>query len=527
MPEYTVIESRDFNRRAQISTDTGEVSGIGVPWDEDAEIWEGYYETFERGSVDDDGALLLFGHDRSQIIGKVIDASDANEGRSITAKLFDTPKADEARTLAREGVLKFSVGFLPIEQYTRKDGAIVRTKVKAKEYSLVPFPAYDSAKVTKVRSSTDEQTIQKEEIMTETITRADLEEIRTSIDTIEREISMLPKHTDAPKLDTRSAGEILKAIVSGDTATIDEYETMKRAWADTNVTTADTVIKDGWVGNLTRIFDASSGALSSVFSTGTLPATGNSIEYAELNASTIAVAAQSAEGADITWGKLGITTKTAAVATYAGGTTLSRQAIERSTIGVLNTSLDALAMAAGARKKAILKASYATLCAARAAIANDAGVIALGGAVLLKNSTGTAAAWEEALIDAAVRFEALALPMDALIVTGAVFKKLRDLTVSGERVFQTGPGNASGTLNLPGLKGNLAGLPVLLDSGRAITAIGAEFVNGRALRQYDSAMVNLSDENIVNLSKSFAVYKYGAIAAEIPAAVIPVKFLAE
>lgn len=105
-----------------------------------------------------------------------------------------------------------------------------------------------------------------------------------------------------------------------------------------------------------------------------------------------------------------------------------------------------------------------------------------------------------------------------------MFKKLRSLTVAGERVFQTYKDNASGTLNLPGLTGQLAGLPVRLDSGQA--GDKAVFTNARALRQYDSGVVSLTDENIVNLSKEFAVYRYGAVAAEIPAGVVPVKLAA-
>jgi hypothetical protein len=289
--------------------------------------------------------------------------------------------------------------------------------------------------------------------------------------------------------------------------------------AYTGGTSADAVVKPGWVGDLTRIFDASSGVLADVFSTGTLPASGNSIEFAELSANTIGVAAV-AEGADIGFGKVTITTRTAPVVTYAGGTELTRQSIERATVGVLNTSLEALATAAGARKKAVLRDAFNTLVTAREAIASNGGVVVLGATL----AAATAGNWEDTLIDAALKFETVDLAPEALIVSGTVFKKLRSLTVAGERVFRTGPENASGVLNLPGLSGDFAGIPVRLDSGA--TGDKAAFVNARALRQYDSALVSLSDENIVNLSKSFAVYRYGAVAAEIPAGVVPVKLAA-
>ena len=35
--------------------------------------------------------------------------------------------------------------------------------------------------------------------------------------------------------------------------------------------------------------------------------------------------------------------------------------------------------------------------------------------------------------------------------------------------------------------------------------------------------MSLQDENVLNLSKDFSVYRYGAVADEIPAGVVPVK----
>ena len=514
------LETRQFDFECRAASDKREITGIAVPWDKVADLGGGYAEMFTRGAVQDsDDALFFYLH--GEPIGRVVRAKDTETGWEITAKVSDTQRGNDALTLARDGVLrKLSVGFNPIEAED-VDGVTVRTKVRVREVSLVPFPAYSDAVVLSVRQASSQvreaEPNTKESEMSDFASAADLTEVRSRIDEMERTVSTISTPPAAPApVDTRSAGEVLKAIVSGDQATIDGYSTMlERAY--TGGTTADAIVKDGWVGDLTRIFDASSGALASVFSTGTLPSTGNNIEYAELLTNTIGVALQAAEGDDIGFGKVSITTKTAPVKTYAGGTQLTRQEIERSTIGVLNTSLEALATAAGARKKAVLRTAYEALVVARKAVPGDAGVVVLGSTLALS----TADKWEDALVDAAVKFEALSMPLEVLVVSTAVFKKLRSLTVAGERVFQTGPGNASGTLNLPGLTGNLAGLPVLLDSGQAGNE--AVFANGRAIRQYDSGLVKLSDENIVNLSKSFAVYKYGAVAAEIPAAVVPVK----
>ncbi|MGF6821178.1 HK97 family phage prohead protease [Microbacterium sp. ZKA21] len=520
------LETRAFTVRAAEDPVERTFTGLAVPWDTPVDIAGLYRESFERGSVSlpASGRVLVYWR-HSEPIGVVTAERDTDGGWEITGKLSDTERGREAHTLLRDGVIdELSIGFLPIEH--REDdetGDITRTRVEAREVSLVPFGAYGrDALITDVRSADTSITITERATMPETDnTAAEITEIRAAIDEIDRKVSTLNvREDDAPSADTRSAGEILKAIASGDESTIRAYEALYEERAYTGGTSADAIVKPEGIVNLVRIFDASSGVLADTFSTGTLPASGNSIEFAEIASNSIDVTEQAAEGDDITFGKVGITSRTAPVKTYAGGTELTRQSIERSSVSVLNTSLEALATAAGARKKAVLRTAFNSLVTARRAIAADAGVVTLGATL----AAGTAGNWEDALIDAALKFEVENLTPEALIVSGTVFKKLRSLTVAGERVFRVGEKNNSGTLDLPGLAGDFAGIPVRLDSGQ--TGDSAVFVNGRAIRAYDSALVSLTDENIVNLSKAFAVYRYGAVAAEIPAAVVPVKLAA-
>lgn len=357
---------------------------------------------------------------------------------------------------------------------------------------------------------------------------SDVVEIRELSEKLERQLALIPTREDtAPAGDTRSPGQFVLDLVRGDSEAAACYnrameyrfsEEQHRAYA--GGTTADAPVKDGWVGDLTRIFDGSSGVLARVYGTGTLPQMGMNIEYAELLANTVAVNAQAAEGDALTLGKVTLKMSTAPVATYGGYVQLSRQQIDRSTLPVLNRSLEAITVAAGAQKKAALRTAHAALITARKAIAENAGQIVLG-ATLANSVAGN---WEDALIDAAIRYDAENVAPEALIVSATVFKKLRSLTVDGERVFQIANDNASGTLNLPGLTGDLAGIPVYLDAGQ--TGSEATFVNSRAIRQYDSALVQLQDENIINLSKDFSAYRYGAVAAEVPQFLIPVKLAA-
>lgn len=527
-----MLERREFLVR-KVDAETRTFTGLAVPYDTDTKIGAFYTERVAKGAVrDSDGALLLWRHDEP--IGKLTAARDTKAGWEIDARISETARGDEAYVLLRDGVVdRLSIGFEPIEHEEHRDPetdhlTITRTNIRVREVSLVPFPAYSDAAVSAVRSASVSvrEAVNKEGVPSmdeDTITAADLTEVRESIEDLTRRFDTFTPTPPAPVADTRSAGEYIKALAAGDAETVRAYEAMvQQERAYTGSTTADlgATLKPGWVGDLTRIFDASTGVLADTFSTGKLPDSGMTIEYAELASNTITVEEQAAEGDDIAFGKVQLTTKTAPVKTYAGGTQLTRQEIERATIGVLNTSLDALAMAAGVRKKIVLRAAYNTLVTARKAVAANAGVVVLGATL----AASTAGHWEDALIDAAIKYEALNLPLENLLVSGSVFKKLRSLTVSGERVMQVAKDNSSGTLNLRGLTGDLAGLPVKLDSGQA--GDEAVFTNSRALRQYETGLVHLSDENIVNLSKAFAVYKYGAIAAEIPAGVVPVKLSA-
>lgn len=537
----SVDQTRTFQTRAEASTEKREISGIGVPLEDRVQIWRGMYEEFAQDCEFEgiDRAKLRVDH--GALAGIVVDHARGKGKLQITARASKVPAGDDALILAADGALdSFSIGFrsLDYEQLENEDGSVTirHTRVLVREFSLTATPYYPNATVTEIRSITDRQ---KENTMGATATTTEdtaLDELRSDMtarfDQIEeshRSILARVERGDDPivKADTRSIGEFVRALAAGDKETIEQYnramehmfdEAQHRAY--TGGTTADAPVKDGWVGDLTRIFDSSSGVLSDIFSTGTLPDKGMNIEYAELLANTVQVQEQAAEGDDLAFGKVTLATKTAPVKTYGGYTQLTRQAIQRSTLPLLNRSLEALAVAAGARKKAVLRAAFAALVADRTAIAGNGGVVVLGATL----AASTAGHWEDSLIDAALKYDAEDANIEALVVSATVFKKLRSLTVAGERVFTVFEKNHSGHLDLPGLTGNLASIPVYLDAGQA--GDSAVYVNGRAIRQYDSALVSLQDENIINLSKDFSVYRYGAVAAEIPQLVVPVKLAA-
>lgn len=533
-------QQRQFEIRS-LDADTGVVEGIAVPWGERANLgW--FTEEFERGAVQDsDSAQLWYRH--ADPIGLLTDTKDEDAGWWIRAKISSTTLGEDVKTLARDGVIKhFSVGFESIEYSIREDvnedgrAHIVQRQVRVREVSLVPLPAYEGAAVQNVRQGGYSQ---KGNPMPETQTPAapapavqtadlpqEVAHVRAGLDELERRFAGFEPiiHREEAVVDRRSAGEILKAIaVRQDAETIEFYNMMQRAFesGDGGVL-ADTVVKAGWVGDLTRLINQAAPLLD-FFSRGTLPDTGMSIEYAQLKTNTVKVEKQAAEGDNLAYGKVAIETKTAPVGTYGGWTELSRQTIERASVGVLNTTLDAQALAVGKAMNAAFRAVFNAAHAAQVTADNTVSVPATG---------ADYHDWIDAIVDAAVKFDALGLPMDGFLVNPVLFKALGRIEASdGRPILLTANSGGSGvnnvgTLNPVALKGNLAGLEITMDAGWTGATPAGAFANARAIRSYVSPFVRLQDENIVNLSKQFSVYNYAAFANEIPAALVPVEFAA-
>lgn len=516
--------TRQMQVRA-VSSDAREFDGIAVPWDTPTEIhdWDGdYIETFARGAVQDsDNALVVYRHDEP--VGRLTRATDADAGWEISGHLSETAAANDAYTLLRDGVVaSLSVGFVPIEDVRTvdTDGVlhITRTKVKVNEVSLVPFPAYPAATVTAVRSASTAPPAPTQEItMTETLTRADLTPIEQHLEEVSRTLALV-RTNQAPLPQSsrfRTAGHILKAIVAGDEEAIREYNsTLERAW--TGAVVADSTLQDIWVGDLTRLVNEAA-VLASLFASGSLPESGMTLEYGVLDANTIDVDEQDAEGDNLTFGKISTKAQNAAVHTYGGYTSLSRKAIERGNVNLLNHSLNALALAAGRRRNTVWRAVYAAAVAAQLAAGNKV--------VVADGDEWTA--WLDGVIDAAEKYTDLGLGIDALVTDKTIFKRMAKMTGADGRPIMTVTGsglNVVGSLNVKAIEGDFASIPVRLNPKQVLP--GASFVNKLAIREYTSPIAQLQDENIVNLTKDFSVYFYGAHAVEIPAAIIPVEITA-
>ena len=472
-----------------------EVSGMAVPYGVATGV-EGYTELVEPGAVQDrDGIKLFWRH--QEPIGLITKAEHTDAGWNITAKISQTPRGDEVYTLLRDGVIdKFSIGFQPVKEFTDEDGTVHRTEILVREVSLVPFPAYEDAAVEQVRSAPNHK---EDPAMGATTTDADLTEVREAIDDISRELALVKSNTTPPEPagdQFRSFGHYVKAVASGDEAALRAY---------TGATTGDAILKDAWIGNLTRILGGRQ-PVKNAFTTGALPSTGLKVEYAKLKSDTTQVTKQASEGTDLAYGKVAIETATADVETYGGYSELSRQVIERSDVGILDTTFTALAVkyatAIETKVRTVLNAAFD---------ASGAGALQ---SVTLPSTGDDDIKWISALIDVAQKFDDNERTLAGLFVSKPVFLTLAAIA-GKDRFMQVAGGpagqNAAGTINVPQLGGSLANIPVRILPG---------WTTGNKVLAYDplaiktlespGAPLRLQDENTVNLSKSFSVYGYAS-----------------
>lgn len=510
-------------------TDAHTLNAIGVPYDVEINLWEGWREKFAPGAIDDDGAILRYGH--AEPIGRITKSAETERGREITARLSHTPRGEEVATLIADGVLtRMSIGFDGIEHTIteRDDGTtlITWTKVRAREYSVVEFPAYDDAEITNFRHQTAPIPMEGNTTV-DTIEDANIGELRDNVADMQTAILEMRqtlaeglKREEAHPVDQRSAAQFLRDLVAGDATTRETANDLrKRAFEGTTINADPLADVPVFVRDLVRLID-NANPLKNLFATDGLPSTGMKIEYAELEANTIQVAQQKAEGDKLVTGKLSIATKSTDIMTYGGYTELSRQTIERSPLNITQRHINGMGLAAGAAAADAFATFYADTVKTRAASALSSG------------KTVTALKWQDInsiVVDAAAAYTDLAMPMHGLIVDKETFKGLTSLTDSNDRplfIVEGSGVNAIGTANPESLAANLAGvklIPNFRQKTPPAPGIVGAFYNSDALRTYQSPVATLQDGDITALTNLFSVYFYAAFAAEIPAALVPLK----
>ncbi len=503
------IETREFEVRADLEERT--ITGLAVPYGQDANIGGAYMERFVPGAITDvTDVKLFYGHEEP--IGKVLTGRDTEEGYEITAKVSDTARGNEVMTLMRDGVLnKFSVGFVPLE--SERDGSTVtRTKVSLKEVSVVPFPAFAGANITEVR---EDGGIPAETSEPQPEQDNSMENIELDVRAVQDEVAELRRVVEAGQTvatpapmgsEFRSQAEFAKALVAGDNKAVE--------FARAASTSADAAVVAPWFGYINTLI-ANNRPTVSAFSKAALPASGLTVEYAKIDSNTLSVTQQvdglgaPAENATLAFGNLTFETVSATVKTYGGYTTFSRQYVERSQVNTLDQVFQGLALAyAGATNTALVTAI---------------GALDFTGKIFDADG-GTASSLAEGIANgAAYIFTNTGLRPEFILTGTDGYVKLAKVAAGDGRpvLLTDGAGvNNIGTADIAGLRGSVFGLPIIVDP-----AIGTGVVymaNSNAVLTMESAgaPVRLTDGDITTLTDSVSVYGYMAIATPREGAIV-------
>jgi len=502
----TELEVRSFEVR--LEPNTREVVGIAVPYNQVADIGS-YQEKFAPGAIRSVEDVKLFWQ-HSEPIGKILEGRDTEAGFEIRAMISDTPRGQEAYTLLQDGVInKFSVGFMPLEQ-TRDGSLVTRTLVDLKEVSLVSFPAFTGASVSEVRQ--EEITVAevvadsirtKETNMSENM-ELDVRAVQDEVAEIRRELELVK--TPAISVSTegkfRSQGEYAKALVSGDSDAVDLFRA---------ATSADVALRPAFVGFVNSLINSGRPTLSA-FSMSALPATGLSVEYAKINTNTVAIGKQTTENTAVSTGDISLSTVSVSVNTYGGYVKLSKQAVERSTVNYLDVAFQAMSLAYAKKMNTDFVAAIAALT--------------FSGSKIVDASALTATAVAGALADAsAYIYTNTGLSPEFIVAGVTAYKRLVSIVDSTGRpvVLQDGAGvNNIGSANIPGLRGSIFGLPIIVDP--AISDKVSYVANSLALTTYESAgnPARLSTTDATTLSDFYSVYGYAAIAVPFEGAIVKI-----
>lgn len=132
------------------------LAGVAIEYGVDAVVSDGQTVRFMPGSLPLEGKkpkMYLY-HDSTQPIGVVTAREEVGNFVMFEAKISETTLGNESLQLAMDGVLdSLSVGAVPVEFSFDEAGTMIVTKAEWQELSLLPYGAFEAAKVERVDAS--------------------------------------------------------------------------------------------------------------------------------------------------------------------------------------------------------------------------------------------------------------------------------------------------------------------------------------------------------------------------------------
>ena len=482
--------------------DGGDIIGTGygmaVPYGVEIE-YDGMRESFAPGAFDTAavvGKPLAYRH--NEPIGVITAASNEPDGLYIDFDVVNTSLGRDAATLMRTGSSRgLSVGFAPLEsKRTQGKNAIVYTKAALAEVSLTHQPAYSTAGVGSIRE--DHMSVETVEDAAPAVV-ADIQ-AREAIDELRREVASVahvaePVH---PLAQFRSYGEYSKAVLEGfaSRALVDQV-------TDNNLG----VMPPIWLQQVRGIIDLGRPVITGVGGPQSAGATGLDINWPYWDGTlTDIVEAQANEKDEVNSVRIDIEKGAASLGTYAAGSDISYQLLQRSQPSYLDAH------------NRIMAASYSTVTDRK--FTNDLWQLGSGTETYDLSGDTTGAGFRATVFEASMKCED-ATGMAATIVYASTALMT---AIGGWESFYPAPygvQNVSGVATASTLQVNVSGLRVVrakwLDGAATRHAI---VTNGEAARWIEDGPRLANAENVGQLGRDIAIYGYGVTAAYLPAGIV-------
>jgi HK97 family phage prohead protease len=484
--------------------DGGDIIGTGygmaVPYGVEIE-YDGMRESFAPGAFDTAavvGKPLAYRH--NEPIGVITAASNEPDGLYIDFDVVNTSLGRDAATLMRTGSSRgLSVAFAPLEsKRTQGKNAIVYTKAALAEVSLTHQPAYSTAGVGSIREDGETMSVETVEDAAPAVV-ADIS-AREAIDELRREVRSIvhvaePVH---PLAQFRSFGEYSKAVLEG-------FDS--RALVDQVTDNNPGVLPPVWLMQVRGIIDLGRPVITGVGGPQSAGTSGLDINwpYFDGNLTTI-VEAQANEKDEVNSVRIDIKKGTASLATYAAGSDISYQLLQRS----MPSYLDA--------HNRIMAASYSTVTDRK--FTDDMWQLGSGTETYDLSADTTGATFRATVFEASMKCEdATGVPATIVYASTALMT-----AIGGWESFYPAPygvQNVSGVATASTLQVNVSGLRVVrakwLDGAATRHAI---VTNGEAARWIEDGPRLAQAENVSQIGRDIAIYGYGVTAAYLPAGIV-------
>jgi HK97 family phage prohead protease len=502
--ESTVV----FQEREDSQGDiVGSGHGMAVPYGTETMIG-GVRESFAPNSFDLENVIgkpLAYRH--GEPVGIITGAENRDDGLYIDFDIVDTTLGRDAAVLARTNTIKgLSVGFNPVKSIMSKArDAIQHTAANLLEVSLTPYPAYSTAGVSSIREEEKGETM-SETMDTEAVVSVDTE-AREAVKSLREEVGTIHAHVftsenpEHPLAKFRSFGEYSKAVYAG--------EVESRALADQVTANNPGVMPPNWSLQVRGIIDLGRRVITGVGGPESAGTSGMDFNWPYFDGVlTDIVEAQASEKGEVNSVRIDLEKGTATLATYAAGSDISYQLLERSSPSYLDAH------------NRVMLASYATVTDRK--FTSDLWNDGTGTEDYVFASDTTGADFREAVFSSSVKVEdATGVPASAVFVSTAVFKAIGGWSTFFPESY--GVQNVSGVATASNLRVNVSGLPVIrakwLDTNAAYNAI---VTNGEAARWIEDGPRLATAENVAQLGRDISIYGYGTTAAYLPAGIVRV-----